>query len=266
MDILKRVRFEVAFWQKAKGLGYSPFKTLLYEFIPKKRAQMREEEKHEAVNIAFKKYSLKFLENSDVREVFNDKIYTTHEEFIPHKNDIVIDVGAQFGDYAILCAKYYNAKVWSFEPLKDNFKIFEQNIKLNKISGKRLKCYNIALGKQRKAIYLHYSKNMIKNMISSTGIDKKQKVYVRTLDSFKTKPTILKIDVEGFELDVLKGAVRTLRSWHPKIIIETHSKKLKEQTLDFLSEFGYSLKYEGGKGRIYDSKGALDIYQNLFLE
>ena len=74
---------------------------------------------------------MEFSENSDVLEIFRDNIYSIYEDFIPKPKQTVIDVGAQYGDYAILCSKIYKAKVYTFEPLPQNFKEILQNIKLN---------------------------------------------------------------------------------------------------------------------------------------
>ena len=74
----------------------------------------------------------------------------------------------------------------------------------------------------------------------------------------------MKIDVEGFELDVLEGAVETIKKYHPKIIIETHSKELEKKTKEFLSRFDYRLKHEGRS--IYNVNDKFDKVTNLFFE
>jgi hypothetical protein len=58
----------------------------------------------------------------------------------------------------------------------------------------------------------------------------------RTLDSFNLeKVDILKIDVEGFECDVVEGAFNTISKHKPKIIIETHGSKSRENAQNFLA-------------------------------
>ncbi len=80
---------------------------------------------------AKEKYGLKFTENSFFSEVIVDNIYSSYGDFIPKPKQTVIDIGAQYGDYAILCSKIYKAKVYTFEPLPQNFSEILQNIKLN---------------------------------------------------------------------------------------------------------------------------------------
>ena len=206
---------------------------------------------------ALKEYSLKFSSKSQIEEVLADKIYTLYQDFIPSQNDIVVDVGAQYGDYAVLCAGYYKVKkVYCFEPLRSNFKEIEKNIKLNKL--KNISAYNVALGSENKIINITYNGDM-----AGIGGGRTQKTYLKTLDSYRLKPTILKIDVEGFEMDVLRGAVKTIKRYHPKIIIETHTSKLRKEVLGFLGSMGYKVKHYGRS--VTPKAGEFDFVQNLFL-
>jgi FkbM family methyltransferase len=212
-----------------------------------------------ARDIALKNYGLKFTEGSNVNEIFNDKIYTLHDDFIPSKKDIIVDVGAQYGDYAILCSKYYHAKTYTFEPLPDNFKVIKQNAKMNDIKDNSLKMYNVALSNKNYEGYIYYSGDMANKELGG----KKIKTKFRTLDSFKLKPTILKIDVEGFELDVIEGAINTIKKYKPKIIIETHSRELERQTKEKLNTLGYGLKHTGRV--VYNANSNFDKVTNLFF-
>ena len=74
----------------------------------------------------------------------------------------------------------------------------------------------------------------------------------------------MKIDVEGFEMDVLKGAIKTIKTHHPKIILEVHTKALKEQCIKFLSGFGYKVVHYDRT--IHNRYTEFDTIQNLFLQ
>src|SRR3989338_10205430 len=148
-----------------------------------------------------------------LRELYEQKIYA----FFPIKEgDIVYDVGAGCGEYSILCSKN-GAECLAFELREDAFKIMHKNIKLNNF-GNKIK------------VYLE-------------KIDDKN-----TLDFYfnKTKkaPTLIKIDVEGDELKALYGSIKILKKYHPRIILETHSKELERDCLDFLFKFNYRIKHE----------------------
>jgi hypothetical protein len=85
-------------------------------------------------------------------------------------------------------------------------------------------------------------------------------VDIRTLDSFHFEDiTLLKIDVEGSELDVLKGGVETIKTFRPAIWIEMHQDEVlrksgfnysRREVLDFLRKMGYSIKH--GKEKDYN--------------
>ena len=209
---------------------------------------------------AKEKYGLKFTENNDVSEVFIDDIYSIYEDFIPKPGQTVIDIGAQYGDYAILCSKIYKAKVYTFEPLPQNFKEILKNIRLNGLKKDSIKAFNVALGNANKIAIISYSGEMANNINKG----KKIKTTFRTLDSYNLKADLLRIDVEGFEIEVLEGAIKTIKKYHPRIIIETHSRALEKQTKEFLSRLNYNLKHEGRS--VYNVNKEFNKVTNLFFE
>ena len=72
---------------------------------------------------------------------------------------------------------------------------------------------------------------------------KKRKIKQRKLDFFKLKPTLIKMDVEGYENKVLLGAIKTIKKYKPVIYVENNFKQGKYNTINFfkrkLSKFGY---------------------------
>lgn len=196
----------------------------------------------------------KFSENTPVnalREMFIEEIYNV-EGFKPESGQTVIDVGANYGDSSIWWAKASGSKVIAFEPLVNVFNVLEENIKLNDAN---VTAYNLALGNGEEI-----SGNSDGNMFCSGG---DIKLKSEKLDSFSfERVDLLKIDVEGFEMDVLLGAENTIRQFKPRIIIETHSKELRKKCHAFLSSHGYSLKVEG---RTVNTKSpGMDKITNLF--
>ena len=194
-----------------------------------------------------------------LKEVFFEKIYTKFPGFTPKPEDVVFDVGSQYGDYALLCAKRYKSlKVVCFEPYSKNFDIMKENLRLN--SCMNVSINNCAVGKQEGVYNIHISGNMA----TKDGVGIYENVNVVKLDSFlNEKVSLLKIDTEGFELDVLEGARETLKTLKPRIILETHSIELKRKCLNFLFQYGYKLACEGRT--VKSEQNGMDYIQNLYL-
>ena len=127
-----------------------------------------------------------------------------------------IDVGSNKGQFSLLINLMYpNKKILAFEPLKTEYKIY-QNIFYK---CKNIKCINIALGNKirKKKIYitkrtqsssLHKPKHYSNTIFKSTNFISASYTKVKPLTNFLfnlKKPIFLKIDVQGFELEVLKG-------------------------------------------------------------
>lgn len=196
----------------------------------------------------------KFSKNTPpgaLKEVYFEGIYNVRD-FLPEKNQLVVDVGANYGDTAIWWAKVFGSKVIAFEPLIDVYKELMENIELNDAD---VIAHNVALGNGEEI-----NGHNVGNMFSLGG---DQKVKTVKLDDFQfERLDLLKIDVEGFEYKVLQGADNTIRRFRPKIIIETHSANLRETCHKFLSSQGYSLRVQG---RTLISKlPGMDMVTNLF--
>jgi FkbM family methyltransferase len=192
-----------------------------------------------------------------VKELYIDREYTKFREFIPSTKDTIVDVGAETGDYTILCSKFYNvSQVLSFEPNNASYEVLIQNIELNK-------CHNVSafmiglssVEAQQRAFFNGDS-------IIWTNNQDNYSLTVRKLDSFGlTSLSLLKIDVEGNEIEVIKGAIETIKKFRPRIIVETHSKVLKETVIDLLTGLDYSISH-AGRSFINDSN---DEVVNIFF-
>ncbi len=179
------------------------------------------------------------------------------EDFRPPRGSLVIDVGGAYGDTAVWYAKEFGANVIVFEPLKERYNAILKNAEANGVSDK-VKAYNIALGsgaQQKGSIW----KGMFSVLDGDTAFETKR------LDDFGLKDAwLIKIDVEGFECEVLRGAINTINNSNPKIILEAHSSKLNRECIEMLSEHGYELKYVGKTQRCTNQK--FDLVRVLFFE
>ena len=242
--------------EKLKRAGKAALKRLhlysKYRYL--RRFQMNAKARKKAQT----EYGLRFTVDSNISEVIGEGIYTSFHDFMP--KDTVYDVGAQHGDYSLLCA-VFGANVHAFEPLKKNLIIFNKNLKLNRIPAQLIHLNGEAVGDRLDEIEIPYDDEM-----ASIEGKSREHVGMTTIDHYtsisESHPTILKIDVEGFELQVLKGAAETLKRYHPRIIIETHSSQLEAECLKYLADFGYKVIHTG---RIAQNKGWMDKVTNLFL-
>jgi FkbM family methyltransferase len=136
-----------------------------------------------------------------IHQVFTENQYNVSEKNVMGK--IVVDAGSQLGDFSILCACYGAKKVYAFEPIEKDFKILQQNIKLNGLEDIIIPFQN-AVG----------SENGKVNIGSATSpVD----VDCIALDTFLDGERIdfLKMDIEGDEEKALIGAKETIKKFKP---------------------------------------------------
>jgi len=188
--------------------------------------------------------------------------YETPELFIFRKyidaSAIIADCGTNIGNHTIFFAKVIGVqKVYSFEPIPRTFAILKKNIEINNLKSKVV-LENTALG-QKKAQVSVISFNP-KNWGGTTlgycpPSENADVMPCISLDEYfinhKPLPTHLKIDVEGFESELLKGADELLTKQHPTIFIEIQKHNL-EQVMSLLNKYGYICKEKlNGENYIY---------------
>ena len=149
--------------------------------------------------------------------------YFTHLEdyeemaFLLHflrDNDHLIDIGANIGAYSILAASQIGCKTIAFEPSEKNYSILMSNIHLNNFQD-IIETHNCALGEKNETKTIG-NKGELTYITNNPDLDL-QKITIQKLDDFAEYAQLLKIDVEGFEEFVLKGAEQVLN--HP----DTHA-------------------------------------------
>lgn len=142
------------------------------------------------------------------------------------------DVGANVGFHSVIVARLVGSagRVISFEPLRDNLRWLEHNSKLNGFSHIAARCE--ALGNIDGETQFMLSEQPTWGRLASVGSPPARSagetaVRIRRLDSLLREgevapPDLIKIDVEGSEVDVLKGGADTLRRYRPILIIDLH--------------------------------------------
>ena len=158
-------------------------------------------------------------------------------------NGTFIDVGGHIGKHSIPIAKRGNIKVISIEPNENSFKLLNDNIILNDVED-IVTPINIALSDKEGIIeYFENEHHPATNSLVKTKDKIPKKIKCSTLDKLCSNVNdikVVKIDVEGAELLVLKGAKETLLKHKPKIYFESWSEDGAENIEIYLKEFGYN--------------------------
>lgn len=170
----------------------------------------------------------------------------------------VIDIGANIGATTLSLAKRVmpHGKVFSFEPSPYNYQCASDNVSLNNFGN--IKLVNQGLGKEKATAFL-YNVNTnnrgMQRLLKETGENstyEKSAVNIDTLDSSMVSfsisaPSLIKIDVEGYEYNVLQGGKETIMKHRPALFIELDDNNLKEQgnnakqLVDFVLQLEYKI-------------------------
>lgn len=127
--------------------------------------------------------------------------------------DFFVDVGANVGSYTILASKAVGASCLSLEPVPSTFENLLDNIRLNDVA-ERVEARCIAAGRERGRLLFSTDRGPMNHVVAPDYPGARKEVEVAPLDEALAglTPTAMKIDVEGFELEVVEGAEKVLRS------------------------------------------------------
>lgn len=188
------------------------------------------------------------LFKTGIREPYITK--ALQEEIKP--GDVILDIGANIGYYALLEARLVGekGKVYAIEPVPNNMELLRRNIKLNDYSN--IETFQLAIGSENKVDSIYISRkcnwsSMLKSKRNDSDIIKKIPVQVITLDNFledKLSPDLIRMDVEGYETEIIKGMKELLSSGKPlKLLIEVHFHLIEDKTK--IRNFLLALKNSG---------------------
>jgi len=127
--------------------------------------------------------------------------------------DLFVDVGANVGAYTVLAAGAVGCRCIAFEPIRATFDALLANVRLNDLAA-RVEARNEGVGEERATIAFTTDQDTMNHVAAETDLAQPiAHVPVTTLDAALSgaAPTVIKIDVEGFEARVLAGADSTLR-------------------------------------------------------
>ena len=180
--------------------------------------------------------NLKFWESKS-REIFS---------ILSLSSTTVFDIGSYTGVYALVAAKSNKtSQIKAFEPNPDLFSALEKNLKLNRVGN--VKSEQMALDNESGKAYLYLNHDIhtsIGSLVQSSSAGKKILVDKTTLDIYCENNSIncidlMKIDVEGYETNILQGGMSIITKSNPLILMESLSKKTLETQHELLSKLGY---------------------------
>ncbi len=162
-----------------------------------------------------------------------------------HPGDLCLDVGANLGTHTVFLANTVGpeGKVFAFEPQRLVFQTLCANIALNSITNTH--CINAAVGAERGVIHVPLLNSSATNNFGGLGLDpsgKGEPVPVITVDSLSLPSCrLLKADVEGMEIQVLKGAVETIGRHKPFLYVENDRIPNSHALMAFIDSLGYHM-------------------------
>lgn len=171
---------------------------------------------------------------------YDDEAEIRDEFWNPGPSDRVIDIGARYGSYT-LPALAAGAHVTAVDPHAQILGLLRSAAELNGF-GDRLNTICAALLDDQP-----YPEQLIAEIGERWPAGH---VEFTTLDGFAWKPDWIKVDVEGVELQVLQGGLETLKRYHPRLLIEDHTRvyewcrenRIADQVHDLLRGLGYHVE------------------------
>ena len=152
------------------------------------------------------------------------------------------DVGANAGFFTLLGARCVgpSGRIVAVEPLPRNIEIMEKHLAINNISNVRVvgKAVSDFVGTARFSV-----KGYSTSRLSTTG---ELSVEVTTLDALVEEagspPHIMKVDIEGAEIELLRGAKKVLEEFRPVIFLALHSKGIFDDLVETVPKLRYVIK------------------------
>ena len=230
--------------------------------------------------------SIRFIESFKLRyragkyKTKNDKGGIAYIIGTIQNGQTVFDIGAHKAGYLYFMLKQVGetGKIFSFEP---QLNLFQYITKLKKLFGwNNVTVEHLALSDKCGENTLYIPANNIRKG-SSPGaslLESKnskncftEMVVTETLDSYCTrqniKPDFLKIDIEGNELNLFHGGIKTLKKYKPKIIVEIEARHIGKEkvleTFEFMKSLGYEGHFIHRLNRVPLNCFSFDKYQNL---
>nr|WP_277926318.1 FkbM family methyltransferase [Aestuariivivens sediminicola] len=159
-------------------------------------------------------------------------------------NLTVLDIGANFGFLSLVWSQSIcrnQGQIVAFEPNRQVHDSFAKSIDVNNLKDAII-LENLAVGIEEKVVEL-FLNNTTSNVLKTEIVTDSVNIPMVTVDSYVSKNNfnkcdLIKIDVDGIELDILKGSEDTLKTFQPLFVVETNNDR---RILDFFKTRNYKV-------------------------
>lgn len=214
-----------------------------------------------------------------LKEIFNEGEWKVVAHYL-QSGMIVLDIGANEGFYTLLASKKVgeNGKVISFEPSQRELKRLNLHLKINDCKNVVIEPLALSNEETNTELYVCLGEGTGCNSLRPPNVSdpiKKVKVNVTTLDNYLNlhkleKIDFIKVDVEGAELNLFKGAKRSLEMFRPIIMCEIADIRTRpwgyksEEIIKVLEEVGYIFFKILPEGNLVKCEIKTEYAENLF--
>lgn len=210
-------------------------------------------------------YVIKKLNNSSIKMILNANDTGISQELMRigsheplstkilmknlHEEMNVVDIGANLGYFALQEAEVIGPKglVYAIEPIPQNYLLLKKNIALNGFRNVRV--FNLAIGNADGCLdlFLSPASNWASAFKTSLNTNQKLSVPSERLDTFlegRGRVDLIRMDVEGYETNIIDGMEKTLKQKHLMLFIEVHplftGKEKCKRFLQKLGDYGFA--------------------------
>jgi len=181
-----------------------------------------------------------------------------HSQVLKNKYRTIVDIGANRGQFSLAASQNPDALIYAFEPLSKPAEIFKKVFKNNN----NVKFFNVAIGNTEKETSINVSakddssslleiSQLQNELFPGTFKDSVEEVFLAPLEKFINEddlisPALLKLDVQGYELEALKGCQKLLKGFDHiycecSFISLYKGQKLSSEIISFLNDHDFEL-------------------------
>jgi FkbM family methyltransferase len=182
---------------------------------------------------------------------------------IVKEGDVILDIGANIGYYVLIESQLVgaNGKVYAVEPVRGNVEVLKKNVRLNNL--KNVSTFQLAFGEcdEESTIYVSNLANLCSMNKNFTGgkIMGTQSISKETVDTFlknRPQPSLVRMDVEGYEYEIFIGMLQLLRG-DLSILVELHPQFLSEklnEIFQILKQNNFCVRFAVFEAKVKENK------------